>query len=115
MVRRRATSSAATRRSRGARWPWLQDLPSRLALEPSAAPDDVSYGRRRAAVISPELGDCFAAGILGQNLRPFVVRDLSFCSRICHRFSRILIISPITIVIPSDAYPFNHACGLLAG
>ncbi len=99
-VRRRATSSAAARRGRGAGWLWLQDLPSRRptvitsALEPSAAPDDVSYGRCSAAVISPDLGDCFAAGILGQNLRPFDVWDLSFYSRICHRFSRILVMHP---------------------
>ncbi len=91
-VRRRATSSAAARRGRGAGWLWLQDLPSRRptvitsALEPSTAPDDVPYGRRRAAIISTDLGNCFALGILGQNLRPFAMRDLSFCSRICHRF-----------------------------
>jgi hypothetical protein len=83
-------SAAMTRRT-SARCPRARVLASRPVLEPSAAPDDVPYGRRGAAIFSRDLGDCFAAGILGQNLRPFTVRDLSFYSWISHHYSRILV------------------------
>jgi hypothetical protein len=88
----RTISAAAWGRPRGAGSPSLHGLARRgviaaSILEPSAAPDDVSNSRRRAAVVSPDLGDRRTAVILLENLRLFVVRDLSFCPRTCHGFS----------------------------
>src|SRR5262249_53760751 len=88
--RRRRDSLIATASRYAARCPQPRALTPSFAFELSAAPDDVSYSRRRTAVISPNLGDCFTAGIPGQNLRPLAARDLSLCSRIRHSFSHLL-------------------------